>query len=509
MRTRVSWATMAALLLAAISVAATLSVIDFPLGTLGDEYVKLQAVRTGRYNYFHPLVMIDLAQAATLVVQAPDLQSLVELGRFCSALAGGLLVFATFKLARLVLPDLPALAVAAATAATPLVTVHARIFKEDIFVAAFIVLALAALIRLLRSPAPHRAAVLGFFAGLAAGSKYIGALILPFAVAAILLVPTPGPERRLLRATTVTGGAIVTFLLVMLPAIRRMNRWRRGMNFELGHSLKGHDIPLPLELTEGMFHLRESLWPGLGTPLLVIGLIGLAAPLIAPKERRMPLALIVSFSLLWYVIHEMSPLKPYPDFARYMLPLAPLLAILAASFIYELLSRRDRLGIAAAIVLVLVAVPALGTSLRTNVPDDDPRAVVPPILAATGLRVATDRYADYDGNRPLLGAKLRPNEATADLVLTANLAYGRVFNYAAQKTSGPVADYYRGLNALPRLDVSNGRPTLGYFNPVLRVIAMDGSVERLKHIAESIQAAAPSFTVRLFQRNPRGLAPSN
>jgi len=59
------------------------------------------------------------------------------------------LVFATFKLARLVLPDLPALA--AAAAATPLVTVHARLFKEDIFVSAFLVLALAALIRLLQS----------------------------------------------------------------------------------------------------------------------------------------------------------------------------------------------------------------------------------------------------------------------------------------------------------------------------------------------------------------------
>ncbi|MGB2933435.1 MAG: glycosyltransferase family 39 protein [Methyloceanibacter sp.] len=503
MRMRVSWATMAALVLAAISVATTLSVIDFPLGTLGDEYVKLQAVTTGRYNYFHPLVMIDLAQAATLVVQAPDQQSLVELGRFCSALAGGVLVFATFKLARLVLPDLPALAAAAAAAVTPLVTVHARVFKEDIFVAAFLVLALAALIRLLQSPAPHRAALLGLFTGLAAGSKYVGGLMLPFAVAAILLVPTPGPERRLLRAATVTGGTIVTFLLVMIPAIRRMNRWQSGMSFEFGHALQGHDVPLPLALTGGMFHLRESLWPGLGAGLLVLGLIGLAAPLIAPRERRMPLALIASFTLLWYCMHEVSPLKPYPDFARYMLPLAPLLAILAASFVYELLSRRDRLGLAAAIVLVLAAVPALVTSLRTNASGDDPRAVVPPILAATGSRVATDRYADYDGNRPLLGAKLRPNAATADLVLTANLTYDRIFNYAAQKNpvTSPFVDYYRGLNALPRLDVSNGRPTLGYFNPVLRIVAMDGSVERLKQIDAAIHAAAPSFTTRLSQRS--------
>jgi len=67
--------------------------------------------------------------------------------------------------------------------------------------------------------------------------------------------------------------------------------------------------------------------------------------------------------------------------------------------------------------------------------------------------------------------------------------------------TSPFADYYRGLNALPRLDVSNGRPTLGYFNPVLRIVAMDGSVERLKQIDAAIHAAAPSFTTRLSQRS--------
>jgi hypothetical protein len=228
---------LAALLLAAISVAVTLSLIDYPLGVAWDELVKLRGVRTGRYAYYHPLFMIDLAQAAALVVHPADLPSLAQLVRVLGALAGGVMVFATFSLARLVLPELPSLA-AAATAATPLFIVHARLFKEDIFVAAFLVLALAALIRLLQEPAPHRAILLGLLVGLAAGSKYIGMLILPFAVIAILLVPTPGPERRWLRAATVTGISIGTFLLLMLPAIRRIDRWRRGVNFELTHSIQ-------------------------------------------------------------------------------------------------------------------------------------------------------------------------------------------------------------------------------------------------------------------------------
>jgi hypothetical protein len=99
-----SWATIAALLLAAISVVVTLSLIDYPLGVAWDELVKLVGVSKGRYAYYHPLFMIDLAQGAALVVQPPDQPSLAHLVRVLGALAGGVMVFATFNLARLVAP---------------------------------------------------------------------------------------------------------------------------------------------------------------------------------------------------------------------------------------------------------------------------------------------------------------------------------------------------------------------------------------------------------------------
>ena len=381
---------------------------------------------------------------------------------------------------------------------------HARLFKEDIFVAAFLVLALAALIRLLQEPAPHRAILLGLLVGLAAGSKYIGTLILPFAIIAILIVRTPGPERRWLRAATVTGISIGTFLLLMLPAIRRIDRWRRGVNFELTHSMLGHDVPLPLRLTWGLFHLRESLWPGLGTPLFALGLVGLAAPLVAARERRMPLLLIASFTLLWYAVHEATPLKPFPDFSRYMLPLVPLLIILGASFIHELLSRWDRRGAIAAIAVLLAAVPALSMSLRINSPDVDPRNVVPPIVAASGARAVFDRYSDYQLSRTILGLVSRPTKDVADIVVTSNLAYDR-FDFSVPRkgsNSAKRAAYYRELSSRPHLDVSNGRPTLAYFNPVVRIVALDGSVARLEKIAADVRAAAPGLTVRLIDYAP-------
>jgi hypothetical protein len=191
-----------------------------------------------------------------------------------------------------------------------------------------------------------------------------------------------------------------------------------------------------------------------------------------------------------------------------MLPLVPLFVILGTSFVYELSSRFDRRGVIAAIAVLLAAIPALSMSLRINSHDVDPRTIIPSIIAASGARVVYDRYSDYQrSGRRILGLRLRPTKDTADIVVTANLAYDRFEFYEARKGSvqADSAAYYRQLFTRPYLEVSNGRPTLAYFNPVVRIVAMDGSVERLDKIAEGIHAAAPGLTVRLIDQAP----PSN
>lgn len=87
--------------------------------------------------------------------------------------------------------------------------------------------------------------------------------------------------------------------------------------------------------------------------------------------------------------------------------------------------------------VMLAAIPALWMSARTNFPDADPRAVVPPIVEASGGRVVIDRYADYDRTRRILGLRLRPSKDTEDVVVTANLAYDRFDNYFAPKDPTP------------------------------------------------------------------------
>ena len=90
MQGRISWATLCALFLAAVFVAAIWTTIGFPLGTLGDEWAKIDAVRTGNNRYYHPLLMIEVTQFANLFAGARDLQSIVEVGRACAVVTANL-----------------------------------------------------------------------------------------------------------------------------------------------------------------------------------------------------------------------------------------------------------------------------------------------------------------------------------------------------------------------------------------------------------------------------------
>jgi hypothetical protein len=175
---------------------------------------------------------------------------------------------------------------------------------------------------------------------------------------------------------------------------------------------------------------------------LVLGVLGLAAPFLAPLGRRQPLAVMAEFSVGWYFAHEISPLKPYPDFARYMVPLAPILLILGAASINESLERyRAGTGaIVATLALLAAAVPAAWISLRINVrADDDPRRLLREIVANAPNGIAVDGYAAY-GQAPFLAEldgmhgcdielQLRSLQAlrTATATIQESSGWGKVF----------------------------------------------------------------------------------
>ncbi len=137
---------------AALFAGVMLNAIDFPLGTQPDEISKVNAILSGDNNFAHPMLMLEVVRAANWLAGLTDPQAVLELGRACGVLAGGLAVLASFVLAREVLPGAAALAAAIAVAVVPLVTAHVRLLKEDVFALPFVLLALAALLATLKTP---------------------------------------------------------------------------------------------------------------------------------------------------------------------------------------------------------------------------------------------------------------------------------------------------------------------------------------------------------------------
>jgi hypothetical protein len=453
--------------------------------------------------------MLEVSRAANAFAGFTDPQAVVELGRALAVATGALAIFATFLLACEVLPAPAALGAAVATAVVPAMTVHARYFKEDIFALPFLLIALIALIETLKAPTRARSLMLGGAIGLAAAAKYVAFIALPFAVAFLLLDASTDRRIRLALSGLVTLSALAVFALIELPALVDYGQFQASLDGNLVHAAYGHDVPRPLSLTFGVFHLRQSLVPGLGWPLLILGLLGLATPWLAPPERRRPLMVISLFALLWYAAHEISPLRPYPGFARYMVPVAPLLVILAGAFIYELARRMQVAASAslAAAVLLIAALPALYLSLRINGPaQENPRSVISALDFGDNGRIAFDSYTRFAGPAGTVD-NTPPDATTADIFVTSSFRYDRFADAGGRTQRGrtrKMAAAYAALFEKPYLEVTNGRPTYAFFNPVLCIVALDGDATRLQPIAAKLHEAAPGFGISLVNGSEVG-----
>ncbi len=187
-----------------------------PIGVPFDEPLKVQFVLTGTQNFQHPILMLDIVRFANLFVGASDPESVTQLGRLIAACSGGLFVFSVIAVARRGMGDIASLGAGVLTAVAPLTLLHAQLFKEDIFVAPWLMFGVLALDRLVEKQGARQAVWFGIAAGLAAAAKYVGLVLLPLS----LLPPfwaTIGLSRYYKMVGLAAAVAVATFCAVNLP----------------------------------------------------------------------------------------------------------------------------------------------------------------------------------------------------------------------------------------------------------------------------------------------------
>jgi hypothetical protein len=260
----------------------------------------------------------------------------------------------------------------------------------DVPLAAFVCCVLLAALRVESRGSGRDYALAGLAAGLAASTKYSGALLLAPIVAADLLGRSAGPARPWRRLAMALALAPLGFLAGTPFAGLAWPEFRDGVALQL-LAQSGPDW-LGIDLGPGWsHHLRFTLWHGLGPPLLLAALAGAALALWrAPR----PALVLLAFALPYYAVVGRGPLV----FARYMLPLVPVLCATAGFAVASTAERLPRRRAAAALALsALVAAPALVASIELDL-----------VLARTDSRVlAADwlrEHVDPDETVFLVGA---------------------------------------------------------------------------------------------------------
>ena len=335
------------------------------------------------------------------------------LARLLSVAMGTASVYLLYRLGREAYGRAAGLAAALFLAVAPLHVAYSHMAVTDVTATAFSLLALVLLARA-AGARPARPGglpwlVLGAVAaGLATSTKYnLGMLILPATVAAVFACREEAARRVAAGGRAVLVWARLLGVRVYAPMLTAFVLASPFVVLDAPHFLR--DFRRQSAIMDrgwlGFEHVGNGFWynvsPNLtgavGAALVVLGAAGLAWAV----WRRTRLDLLLAPYVVLYFLY-VGTWKELAD--RYLLPLVPLLVLLAARLILDLakpaLARPRARRLAAALVAVAIvapAVPALAASLRFDrtLSGADTRVVAREWIdrhVPAGARIAVENY---------------------------------------------------------------------------------------------------------------------
>lgn len=316
-------------------------------------------------------------QAGPFAQWVGDLGHLLLVSRWVTALLGAGTVGLMLTLGRTLYSARAGWLAAAFLAMAPLPVMLGHYMTVDVPATFFTTLTLVAAAQALRTPDTRRA--VGWLlagaaaAGLAVGTKYNGfpaafALAVPF----WKLVRAEGATRRagLLALPACIAVCAMAFLLATPGAVLESERFLADLAYEMGRNREGQGLIFRATPPTLLYHLGISFPVAMEWPLYLLALGGLAWALYRRREADVLLLLflIPFFALL---------LPAERKFLRYVTPMVPVLALLAARILDEgLATPRARLwgglGVIAGVAACASTVAHLGVLAA---PDARDRAV--------------------------------------------------------------------------------------------------------------------------------------
>ena len=335
----------------------------------------------GFYNYGSLFVyLINIATVAATASGAINLPpddvfsrisefaKLYMAGRVAAVLLGILTVYLVYALGRRAYGRAAGLLAALFMAILPIHVMHSKFVAVDVPATFFVVLALLFAIRITDGHRLRDYIFAGLFAGLAAGTKYNAGLV---ALSPIIAHFASDKAKPLLRIVNpkLLGIIIATaagFLIGAPGALLYRDAFTKDFLYEVHHAQTGHGLLFTNTGSGFVYHITHSLWPGMGLPLLVLAGIGL---LYAIKRRSAADLAMLVFLVAYYAVIGMAQVR----FARYTIPILPVLVLLAArvsaDLMRRLLSGREiarSFGVITMLVVILVSGYTLVYSLSID-----------------------------------------------------------------------------------------------------------------------------------------------
>jgi 4-amino-4-deoxy-L-arabinose transferase-like glycosyltransferase len=201
----------------------------------------------------------------------------------------------------------------------------------------------------LRAHEQPRAAAFGWAgaaAGLAAATKYPGALAIVLPLLAVWMTPAARPSR--LRAALLTlGAATVAFLIAAPYTVLDLPGFLNGFAHLAGQ------YTASVRPESGWLTYIKHLRINLGTPALLLVIAGMILAVVrsvrGPGRVRWLLMLVFPLLYFWFISRQTGIL-----FARYILPIVPFLCVLAATAVVSGVSLLRRFSIPRAVRTALI-----------------------------------------------------------------------------------------------------------------------------------------------------------
>jgi hypothetical protein len=294
---------------------------DFPYFYHPDEGVKVEQVRTGNWNFHHPMLLLTATRSAVALGGVPPQeQRIVEAGRWVSAGFTALAVVALSLLAF----SWRGWGAGIVTGLTLLL--HHQLFelshylKEDTALLFGVALTFLATFQYARNPSTAWVVVLGLAAACAISGKYVGVFVLAVAIPVLWAQPTPRVVSRwaVFAVALVAGLVVINLPLILHPAAFAHSFDREMRMVAPGQDGAAHSVPHVQYLNIFRDNTTPVLWV-----LLVVFLVQRWRQ---RDDLKLVEKLIIAFPFAYTLALSFSPKTN----DRYFLPVSALFALFAA-----------------------------------------------------------------------------------------------------------------------------------------------------------------------------------